>query len=433
MLKSGDVVERMLSVISKLRISPRLFHLLTTYTESITQGVIIDPTDDWKAVTHELRTFAIDGRVRDVLVMDEHVGIYFEFPADPSQADQYHQHFYASTEHAPKTGPDPQLSLRELVAFTVLCALDRADVELRDFIADIAAPTTEGPNRRMYPRIHLGLLPSEPLVQAPRTRRRRVIRNKSVQIMDVPVIDNTPKAQLVSFAVGTDINLEFLEKGDRAHTAVSGTHARDSSDDQAILKVTNTSHQNQNYQPSAVALRIDKIIQDNVARVTDGVNHFIVKCFTDPDNYRWLNNEIAAFNALESLQGTHLPYLLGVARIEGAPSTLALLTEYIGDGTTVQNLVDAAHNIDDLAELHNACARMTRLKESAKRAVQSMHHFRVVHSDVSGKNMLIDDGDHVVMVDFGFAVTTRQDLSSFVRARIYDLAYVDGSFGQWLR
>lgn len=383
-------------------------------------------------MTHELRTFAIDSHVRDVLVMDERVGIYFEFPADPSRADQYHQHLYASTEHAPMISPDPQLALRELVAFTILTALDRADVELRDFVADIAAPTTEGPNRRMYPRIQLGMLPSEPLVQAPRTRRRRVIRNKSVKIVDVPVIDNTPKAHCMSFAVGTNINLEFLEKGDQAHTAASGTHARDFSDDQAILKVTNTSHENQNDQPSAVTLRIDMIIQDNVARVTDGVNHFIVKCFTDPDNYRWLNNEIAGFNALESLQGTHLPHLLGVARIEGSPSTLVLLTEYIGDGTTVQNLVDAAHNIDDLAELHNAYARMAMLKESAKRAVQSMHHFRVVHSDVSGKNMLID-GDHVVMVDFGFAVTTRQDLSSFVRARIYDLAYVDGSFGEWLR
>lgn len=51
-------------------------------TENAARGLKMNPTNDWVAVTHQIRMYVANRNIGDVLVMDETAGIYFCFPRD---------------------------------------------------------------------------------------------------------------------------------------------------------------------------------------------------------------------------------------------------------------------------------------------------------------------------------------------------------------
>lgn len=93
----------------------------------------MDLTDDWTAVTRQVRMYAASGNIRDVLVMTETVEIYLCFPHAPFRANDPHEYLWASTEVGSDFGDELRLLLRELVVFFLLAALERKDVPLRYF------------------------------------------------------------------------------------------------------------------------------------------------------------------------------------------------------------------------------------------------------------------------------------------------------------
>lgn len=109
----------------------------------------MDASDDWNAVTSQIRMYAAQSNTRDFLVMDDCVGIYCCFPFDPNMNDEGHDFIFASTQLGTDYGDNPRLSLRELVVFARPEALERKNVELRDFPGDSPLATV-GPNTRSY-------------------------------------------------------------------------------------------------------------------------------------------------------------------------------------------------------------------------------------------------------------------------------------------
>lgn len=79
---------------------------------------------------------------------------------------------------------------------------------------------------------------------------------------------------------------------------------------------------------------------------------------------------------------------------------LVILTEFIGTGTTVEAVIDAAYEQPEDAEFSRAVEKIAVLEESALLGVRSFHVERVVHLDLAARNMIVDR-DQVVLVDFG--------------------------------
>lgn len=95
--KPTGVVQGLLSVIGN---PPSSCHPASadSFVENTANGVRMDPTDDWKTVTRQLRMYAAGSNLHDVLVMDESVAIYFRFPPDLSDPNYDHAYLCASSK-----------------------------------------------------------------------------------------------------------------------------------------------------------------------------------------------------------------------------------------------------------------------------------------------------------------------------------------------
>lgn len=444
-LKSIGVVKGMLSVIGKLAsysCSSSASHQLTGI-ENVARGVLMDPTDDWKAVTRQLRKYAASSNIHDVLVLDEQVGIYFRFPHDPFQVNEGHDYLHASTDLGPDFGDTPRLSLRELVVFAILSALDRHNVELRDFAAETASPITVGPNTRPYHNVLPGLEPPPPdSKKRPRssfTQNRRQGHKRGKK--------NGPTQQdtFDKWDLGAPVKLEFIPEKSPARR-IAPPRARASSLDSGFCDGTDASPHNSPPKtklpptphgpistagtPTFASVSVQRILKKNVALVTDGASQFIAKLFppdSDCDPRESLKTELAVYAECASLQGTFIPYLHGIYRV--ADSTpLVMLTEYIGSGTTVEQIIEDADEIEDDGAYERVVNRLAMLQDSAVRAVQSLHALKVVHADIAGRNMVVTEEDQVVLVDFGRSVVVKDNLCRFRARRDEDLALLRKAF-----
>lgn len=430
--KSIGVVNGMVSVIGKPSNHPNIYPPSNDPTENAEQGIKTDTTDDWKAVTRQLRMYAASSNIQDVIVMDECVGIYFCFPEAPNESGHHHDFLYASTKLSPDFGINPRLSLRELVVFAILSSLDRKNIELRDFAAD-ASPITVGANTRPYRNVLPGIAPapsSKKRQGSSFTHSRREGSKRGKQS------DPVPHDRFDRFI----LQLELLP--DMAPVATRG---RISSRDSGFYDATDRTPPKKStpgIRPVAapfITLQVERILKDTVALVTDGASHFIAKLFpthSDKDSERRLAAELAVYTECATLQGTFIPYLQGVYRFHDASppnSSLVLLTEYIGDGTTIASIFEELYNIpdetaaDDVA-FENGIKRLAELHDRAKTTLDALHRRKVVHADVVGRNIVVDENDNVVLVDFGYSLVLRDNLARFRVRRDDDLAQLRNAF-----
>lgn len=381
---------------------------------------MIDATDDWNSITRQLRMYAVGGQARDILAMDEGVGIYFQFPLNPAADDEPHLYLYASTELGQSFDGELRLSLRELVVYALFAAFDSNDIDLRDFTAQRTSTVLVGPNSRLYKSV----LPAPPPPPDLKRRagpcietRRQSKRGKGNDLAAQECVDK--------MVVGSTIKLELMS----GKTPLLAPRPRASSLDSGFHDGTESSPPKPSIGPlvapaAAATVTVERILKDHVALVTDGSTRFIAKLFppyTAQDPERLLTNELAAYRQCAALQGTFIPYLFGVYRAVkrgGQYSSPIMLTEYIASGTTVADLVALVGELDDEDEVVRAEAQLTRLLDSAVDAVGKMHQAAVVHGDLDASNVLVS-AHRVVLVDFGYSAVLA-DAPRRVRTRRTD-------------
>lgn len=100
-----------------------------------------------------------------------------------------------------------------------------------------------------------------------------------------------------------------------------------------------------------------------------------------------------------------------------------LLTEFIGCGTTVADVIDELEEADqpDMKELAD-------LQPAAVATLHALHQMKVVHRDVAGRNMVLDGCGGVVIVDFGRSSVIGGDLARFRSGREEDEAALRAVF-----
>lgn len=393
------------------------------------------PTDDWKAITRQLRMYATGCKARDVLVMDEGCGIYFRFPSDPSNHSDHHGYLYASTELGQSFDGDLRLSLRELVVFTLFAAFDSHKIKLHDFTVP-ASPMLSGPNTRPYRNV----LPSPPPDNKKRARSTEPRRQAPKRGKQSDSADPAPQESFKRMVVGTTISLELIP-------GKTPARQRASSIDSGFFDATHGSPKScastvaSPLMPSAAArdvirtatVTVERILKKSVAVVTDGKTHFIAKLFpphTSADPDRLLNQELDVYRECANLQGTYIPYLYGVYRAVKRPpyfSSPILLMEFIGDGRTVADLVYLAGELNE-DEFADAVEDLAVLQASAVNAAESLHRMGVIHADLSGRNMVVVDKHHVVLVDFGYSVVVKDEPRRFKVRRDDDIKQLKKAF-----
>lgn len=173
-------------------------------------------------------------------------------------------------------------------------------------------------------------------------------------------------------------------------------------------------------------LIVQRILKKGVALVTDGASQFVAKVFppysaSDPE--KLLNNELSVYDECVGLQGTFIPYLHSVCLVVDPLSTngsLVIVTEYIEPGVTIMDIVDDAYDLDD-EEFGRAQSRLAKLESSAMLAMSKLHELKVVHRDIAGRNMLVDEKDNVVLVDFSHSQVVKNNLRGVKSGREDDL------------
>lgn len=437
-LKSAGVVQAMLPVISMQSHVPSCISSADGGLGNAVRGVLMDPTDDWKAITRQLRMYATGCKTRDVLVMDEGVGIYFRFPTDPSNHSDHHGYLYASTELGPSFDGELRLSLRELVVFTLFAAFDNHHVTLHDFAVP-PSPILIGPNTRPYRNV----LPSPP-DNKKRHRSAQPRRQAPKRGRQSDPADSSPQESFNRMVVGTTLTLELipgktpaLTGRDRASSFDSGFYddGTQSTPKSCASSITPSliTPPGARDQIHTATVTVERILKKNVAVVTDGKTHFIAKLFpphttTDPD--RLLNKELAVYRQCATIQGSYIPYLYGVYRaVKRTPyfSSPILLTEYIGTGRTVADLVYLAGELDD-DERADAEDELAALRAGARNAVETLHALMVVHADLSARNMVVVGKGHVVLVDFGYSLVLKDEPRRFKVRREDDLKQLVKAF-----
>lgn len=411
----------------------RTYHLLTVPRDNAERRVNMDLTDHWTAVTHQVRMYAASTNIRDVLVIDENVGINFWFPHNPSRANDPHEYIWASTELGSDFGDEPRLSLRELVVFFLLAALERNDVPLRDFAGE-ALSAIPVPAMRPYRNILPGPEPTAPPKSTKRPRSTG--RTDGQDLKRGRQNPSGPQEIFNGWVLNSKITFEFMPE--KAPVRLTAHHVRGSSLNSGSMDGTSPDNSPPKvracHTPQVISHTVDGILKTNVALVTDGTNTFVAKlfCWSSPDTdpEASLQTELDAFAQCVSLQSIHIPYLHGVCRIIiPLPRyyCLVMLTEYIGSGVTVDTLVDAAYELEDNDQYERAEKRLAVLKASARLAVQSIHILHVVHADLAGRNMVVDE-DQVVLVDFGCAKVGCADLTVFDSGEAQDLLRLQSVF-----
>lgn len=93
-----------------------------------------------------------------------------------------------------------------------------------------------------------------------------------------------------------------------------------------------------------------------------------------------------------------------------------MLTEYIEPRVTIMDIVDDAYDLDD-EKFGRAQSRLAKLGTSAMLAMSKFHALKIVHWDIARRNMLVDQKDNVVLVDFSHSQMVKNNLRGFKSGR----------------
>lgn len=387
----------------------------------------MEPSDDWKAVTRQLRMYATVTKVRDVLVMDEYVGIYFRFPSDPTQVDEVHEYLFASTERGQGFDSNLRLSIRELVVFVLLSGLDRNNVRLRDFSSETPSMVLFGPNTKPYHNVLSsdGVAPEKKRRSGPSANTQPQSHKKGKGL------ESDYKYTFDRMALGAKITLALVieESPIIVGEATPVDFGLQPATNAPPLGETGT----RVAPPPTVTVTVERILKKNVAVVTSGPHRFVAKMFPpDPDRDPEImrRRELDVYEECVNLQGICIPYLIGVyCVVAKSPryNSLVMIIEYIGYGDTISQIVEVARGLTEQDEIDRVNSKLAVLKASAKKALESIHHYKVAHGDVAGRNMIVQ-GDDVVIVDFGYSMVLKDNPEKFESRRDNDMLHLDKAF-----
>lgn len=370
--------------------------------------------------------------------MDEHTAIYFEYPEAAHKETEAVMYLVATTDPVAGRGI-PEISMRELVVFVLLRALDRKGVELCDTLSSESAKThvNNPPGYRDVLKDNSdggpgpGPSNNDKKRPGPSTgRREQPKRGKTANMSDTY---QAFSEQFDGWVQDSSIELEFLSHVAPVRGEDCGSYSVHSPD--SGFGRSSPSHQRPRklrLVPTTVnaagnqttSLLVERLITKNVAVLTtvDKSLHVIGKHFgLHHDAPIWLGKELAAYAACVQLQGDEIPYLYGVCRVvQSSPfANIILLMECIEPGTTIADLVHDAYFVYDTDD-DEEIARLNKLQETGTRAMHSLHARHVIHNDLAGRNMLVSnerDDERLVLVDFDCAMVFSEDNERF-RGRV---------------
>lgn len=294
--------------------------------------------------------------------MDEHTAICFRFHKTVVGETEAVSYLVATTAEYPSKSI-PGLSIRELVVFVLLRALDEKGVKLRDTQTTEALhppPTYRNVlnNHTGPPNDGSGNNPKRP--GSPAGTRRRPNRGKP-NGGEKSGPQHTMLDQFDEWILDSSVQLEFIPHVVPIHGADGDSRTFTRSPDSGFHDEAPTPGLRKFHAvPTTVdatgrhtaSLVVERVITKNVALLAtaDRSVRVIGKHFGLHRNAsRWLTKELAAYAACEALQGIDIPYLHGVCRtVQSSPfSNIVLLTEFIEPGTTISDLVYEASGIYD--------------------------------------------------------------------------------------
>lgn len=159
--------------------------------------------------------------------------------------------------------------------------------------------------------------------------------------------------------------------------------------------------------PDGVSWAVVNKITTHVAVVWCGGQQYVGKWFDVRPNWRAeehegnkpdaevnIDNELAVYTVCHTLQGAGIPYCYGVGEIQGVAGRVLVL-EHI-PGPTVAQLVGGG--------LDCVPGRKEGLYDAAVDVVRALHVRGVVHLDFHSWNMIVFEGETVVVVDFDMSM-----------------------------
>jgi serine/threonine protein kinase len=138
---------------------------------------------------------------------------------------------------------------------------------------------------------------------------------------------------------------------------------------------------------------------------TDGISAVVaVKAFRYPEQYydseKFVQKISREIGILKILRHNNIVPLLGTVTGFGQrPELRSLVTPWIPNGTLNAYL---ASNHNDLTMLDRS-----RMLEDVSAGLQYLHSVSITHGDITGANILIDEGGHARLIDFGLSTIVR--------------------------
>lgn len=357
--------------------------------------------------------YAISAACNHILVMDERVGIYFEF-GDPEDEDECIN--YLLSVPPDLLNDENRLiaphgfTLRQLLAFMCYRAF-RSVFELHsapahdcDTIISVDSDTDSGSlppdvgstNRKQsFPD-------NKPSRQQP-NRTAKSSRSLSPDETPAPFTTWIP-GSTITLRICTDDNTDMSTSKTRSH-AVSMSDSGFQESISPLHRPGNMSTRPFNppqlpagrdtltFTTSHVFTRAAALLE------TPAGTLYGAKLFSPLHTriaHELLAGEMAVYSAAKALQGQEIPYFYGRWSIPDTKHVSILLTEHIQPGHTIEELRRAG-----------AFTKINQLRESAEEAVRSLHAKGVRHGDLVGRNMVVSGegaDERVVIVDFDVAL-----------------------------
>lgn len=358
--------------------------------------------------------YAAEKNLHDIILMSESTAIYLCFPPDITNPNHLHDYLRASRTLRGNFSAKPNLSVCELVVFALLSAFEKKNIEIRDVSRAADSTADVVPTIRPYREIISQCA-------APTGGKRRRDPSARQLAKKLGRRNGAVHDRLENCLGGSTLTFENLpgELPPRGVASLPGLQSLDSglpssTPDSSPASLT-----------TAITLTIVRILKPGVAVVTDGKTQFVAKAFphhSDPTPYKPFAQELAAYAACATLQGTYIPYLYAVGRV-AAFDTSILLLEFVGSGTTVANMMTIFKGTDETNR-----RELANLESRAVTVLQALHQQKVVHRNVAGRNMVLNESGGLVMVNFGSARVIHNDLARFRIGKEADEAAVRAVF-----
>lgn len=378
-----------------------------------------DLPSGWVTVMQQLRKYAITADCSHILVMDERVGIYFEF-VNASDDDEdvnflLSVHPDLITAENEFIAPD-RFTLRQLLAFMCYRAFGTV-FPLR------ALPTAESPATvDVGSGLYSGSLPPETgphnskETQKNATTRQQPGRSaKTTRVLQTDATEAPFTAWVadgrITLRLRTADTVPALIPPATLPTSPARAISRPDSGFHEPVSPPNRKHDAppRPFSPpggSSATFTITRVFTRAAAVVTTTTGKsYIAKLFSPLHTriaHSLLQNEVAAYAAAKPLQGRDVPHFYGTWEIPGVTHLSVLLVEYIAPGTTIAALKRAGEY-----------ERVRGLQGSAEKAVEALHARGVRHGDLVARNLIVagceGKGQRVVVVDFDCAKVEGQE------------------------